>query len=146
VASLTSLEISGQLNFTFLAYCGSFFIMRRRKCNTSNVESQLYSAISYSALLVSTECEPVFSCFSAANRMIYSANHPVLLYQLVVTDFICWLPVNTTEFCDWISRDLRKSTVIQQLLLNQLEWHDAAKRHVHPFIMSHCLCIKLAYS
>jgi hypothetical protein len=48
-------------------------------------------------LLVSTECEPVFCCFSAASRMIYSTNHPVLFYQLVVTDFICWLPVNTTE-------------------------------------------------
>jgi hypothetical protein len=137
------MELSGQLNFTFLAYCAPLFIMRRSKCNTSNVESQLYSAIF--ALLVSTECEPVFSYFGAANRMIYSANHPVLLYQLVVTDFICWLPVNTTEFCDWISCDHRKSTVIQQLLLNQLEWHDAGKRHVHPFINSHCLCIKLAY-
>jgi hypothetical protein len=36
----------------------------------------------------------LFSCFFAANRMIYSANHPVYLYQLVVTDFICWLPVS----------------------------------------------------
>jgi hypothetical protein len=39
-----------------------------------------------------------FSCFFATNRMIYSANHPVYLYQLVATDLICWLPVNELNF------------------------------------------------
>jgi hypothetical protein len=51
----------------------------------------------YTTLLVSTEYQSVFSHFSAANQMIYRANHPIMLYQLVVTDFICWLPVNITE-------------------------------------------------
>ena len=56
----------------------------------------MFNSIVY-CIAFTAECETVFGYFSAANGMIYSANHPVLLFQLVVTDFICWLPVNTTE-------------------------------------------------
>jgi hypothetical protein len=40
--------------------------------------------------------------FAVKVRMIYSANHPVYmyLYQLVATDFVCWLPVNELNFFD----------------------------------------------
>jgi DNA-binding XRE family transcriptional regulator len=40
--------------------------------------------------------------FSAANRMIYSLNHSVFLYQLVVGCLSIY-----QKFCEWIPHDLR---------------------------------------